>query len=109
MAGKSGPELEAEYELELARLRREIDAADRRIVELLNLRSGLSLSVGRLKKERGRAVNDPDREAALMEKLLRLNREMNGSLPESGLAEIYRAIISSSRSLQEKFMEGSGR
>ena len=82
---------------ELRRLRRRIDALDRRIVELLNTRTELGRDVGRAKHEAGwRSIRDAERER---EVLLRVSMANVGPLPQADLLAIYRRLIAASRAL----------
>lgn len=81
----------------LSAVRREIDAIDEDILELLNRRARVSRRVGRIKAGGSGQVFKPGREEKLLEKLGRMNQ---GPLPDEHLKAIYREIISSSRSLQ---------
>ncbi len=83
---------------ELRRIRRRIDALDRRIVALLNERSGLARDAGRAKAAAGRrTVRDPDRER---EVLLRVTMANEGPLPQADLLAIYRRLIAATRTLE---------
>src|SRR5215510_5223335 len=79
-------------------LRREIDALDTQIVELLSRRAGVSRRVGELKQGEGGAVYGPAREAELLDRLTRLK---TGVLQDEHLRAIYREILSASRALQQ--------
>jgi len=83
---------------ELRRLRRRIDALDRRIVGLLNERAELGRSVGQAKREAGwNAVRDAQRER---EVLLRVTMANTGPIPQSELLAIYRRLIAVTRTLE---------
>ena len=85
---------------ELRRLRRRIDALDRRIVRLLNERAGLAREVGREKANGGRrAVRDPERER---EVLLRVTMANEGPTPQADLLAIYRRLFSVARGLEAR-------
>lgn len=73
------------------RFREEITAADRELLETINRRIGLVRELHAYKLERGYPLGDPDREAALIDQLERLN---TGPLSSAGLREIYGAIVS---------------
>ena len=83
---------------ELVRLRRRIDALDRRIVGLLNERAELGREVGRAKKIAGRTVRDVERER---EVLLRVALANLGPLAQADLLAIYRRLIAATRALEE--------
>lgn len=83
---------------ELRRLRRRIDALDRRIVALLNERASLALAVGRAKQTAGwAAVRDAERERDVLERVAAANR---GPLSEDDLLAVYRRIIAATRALE---------
>jgi chorismate mutase/prephenate dehydratase len=85
---------------ELARLRREIDRLDRRIVQLLNQRAELAKAAGREKLRIGRhAVRDREREK---EVLVRVAMANDGPMPQADLLTIYRRLIASTRTLEAR-------
>ena len=85
---------------ELRRLRRRIDALDRRIVALLNERAELGRNVGRAKSAAGRrAVRDVERER---EVLLRVTMANVGPIPQADLLAIYRRLIAATRALEAR-------
>jgi len=85
---------------ELRRLRRRIDALDRRIVGLLNDRLELGRAVGREKTAAGRRpVRDAERER---EVLLRVTMANTGPMPQAELLAVYRRVIRITRSLEER-------
>lgn len=85
---------------ELRRLRRRIDALDRRIVGLLNERAELGRAVGREKVAAGRrAVRDAERER---EVLLRVTMANTGPMPQADLLAVYRRLIAVSRALESR-------
>lgn len=75
----------------LAELRKEIDRHDAQIVDLLKKRMRCVHEVGVIKQNEDACLFVPERESALMEKILRENA---GELPEKGLISIYRQIVS---------------
>lgn len=84
---------------ELRRLRRRIDALDRRIVGLLNERAALAREAGRAKTVGGRqrAIRDLERER---EVLLRVTMSNSGPLPQADLLVLYRRLMAASRALE---------
>jgi chorismate mutase / prephenate dehydratase len=97
VADGSGPNGETP---ELRRLRRRIDALDRRIVALLNERAELGRDVGREKASAGRrAVRDAERER---EVLLRVTMANAGPMPQADLLVIYRRLIAVTRALEAR-------
>ncbi len=85
---------------ELRRLRRRIDALDRRIVRLMNERAALGREVGRAKVLAGRrSVRDVERER---EVLLRVAMANEGPVPQADLLAIYRRLIAATRALERR-------
>ena len=94
--------------IDMRRLRRRIDALDRRIVELLNERARLGMAMGEAKEAAGRAVTDPERER---EVLLRVATRNEGPLLQADLIAVYRRVIAATRHLESAARVGraSGR
>jgi chorismate mutase/prephenate dehydratase len=85
---------------ELRRLRRRIDALDRRIVGLLNERAELGRAVGREKASAGRrAMRDAERER---EVLLRVTMANGGPISQADLLAIYRRLMASTRAIEAR-------
>ena len=83
---------------ELRRLRRRIDALDRRLVGLLNDRMELARAAGRAKAAGGRrAIRDAERER---EVLLRVTMANDGPLPQADLLALYRRLMTATRALE---------
>jgi chorismate mutase/prephenate dehydratase len=83
---------------EMARLRRRIDALDRKIVGLLNERAELGRDVGREKSAAGRrAIRDAERER---EVLLRVTMANTGPIPQADLLAIYRRLMAATRAIE---------
>ena len=89
---------EADDTAELRRLRKRIDALDRRIVKLLNDRAELARGVGRAKAAAGRrAIRDVEREREI---LLRVALANEGPMPQADLLALYRRLFSATRALE---------
>ncbi len=85
---------------ELRRLRRRIDALDRRIVALLNERAEIAREAGRAKQAAGRrAIRDADRER---EVLLRVTMANEGPLGQADLLAFYRRLFAATRALETR-------
>jgi len=82
----------------LKNLRDALQALDENIVRLLNKRAELSIEIGAYKRECSLEVYDPCRERELCSHLEAINE---GPLNASSLRQIYREILSVSRSLQK--------
>ncbi len=75
---------------ELERLRAEISAADRTLVETVNRRLDLVAELKRHKDASGIAFLDPDRERRLLADLVQAN---GGPLSEQGVGELVAAVL----------------
>ena len=85
---------------ELRRLRRRIDALDRRIVALLNERARIAREAGQAKADAGRtAVRDAEREREI---LLRVSMANEGPMPQADLIALYRRLFAATRALEAR-------
>lgn len=89
--------------MNLDELRHEIDCIDAQMVELLKKRASCVHEVGAIKRGSGAPTFVPERESALIEKLLRLNA---GVLPEKSILSIWRQIVSCSFHLEGNMRVG---
>jgi chorismate mutase/prephenate dehydratase len=98
-SGNGGPGPVARREpAELRRLRRRIDALDRRIVALLNARAELAVEAGRVKAPNGRGtIRDVERER---EVLLRVTIANDGPIRQADLLALYRRLMGATRALE---------
>ena len=85
---------------QLQTLRNKIDAFDKKIIELLNERANIALEIGKLKRKTVEApiFYRPEREAQVLRKAMQLNQ---GPLQDEDIANIFRAIMSAGRALQQ--------
>lgn len=90
-------------ELDLGRLREQIDAIDREIVEQLNARAKLAAEIGKIKEQSGQEVYAPSREMEVLQQLMQLNQ---GPLSDKGLHAIYREVISATLSMEKRITVG---
>src|SRR5437868_10162178 len=75
---------------ELERLREEIEAADRALLESLNRRLELVVRVNRHKEETGTPIIDAEREATLVRDLVDANP---GPLSEAAVQAFFAAVL----------------
>lgn len=83
----------------LSQYRKEIDNIDKKIVELLNKRAQSALQIGKIKGESSKEVYVPTREKQVLNNVIKNNR---GPLGNDDISNIYKEIISSCRSLEQK-------
>ncbi len=83
----------------LRELRDKIDDIDSALVKLLNERAVVSLEIGGKKHEEGLPVYNARRE---MEVINKVQEKNSGPLNEKNIESIFKIIIESCRTLQEK-------
>ena len=84
--------------MEIEDFRREIDALDSEIVELINRRAEIGLKIGELKRLQGQPIRAPGREA---EVLKRISSMVGGPLSADAVKRIFSRIIEETRVLEE--------
>jgi chorismate mutase/prephenate dehydratase len=82
----------------LDQVRKNIDQIDQQLIDLLSQRSELVHEVGVIKKAEGLQIYAPEREAALLKRLEKMNQ---GRLPEKSIRAIYREIMSAALALED--------
>ena len=78
--------------------RRKIDEVDSEILRLLNLRARYSIEIGHIKQQRHLPIHSPEREQAIVERLV---RENGGPLSHDGVRRVFERIIDESRKLEK--------
>jgi chorismate mutase/prephenate dehydratase len=82
---------------ELTPLRQRIDALDDELLRLLNERAQVVLEVGRVKQSKQAPLHVPEREAAIVKRLLASNP---GPFPAQAVVAVFKEIISASLNLE---------
>ena len=77
--------------------RHRIDTIDEQLVRLLNSRSACAVEIGRLKRRLGLPVYSPEREAWILERVMRDNP---GPLEPTAVRRVFERIIDESRRLE---------
>jgi chorismate mutase len=78
-------------------LRKRIDLLDESLVRLLNARAACALEIGRLKREMGIPIYQPDREKEVLSHVMTLN---NGPLDDQVIKRLFERIIDEARHLE---------
>ncbi|HEX5229966.1 MAG TPA: chorismate mutase [Bryobacteraceae bacterium] len=86
---------------QLADCRRQIDALDLKIVDLLNQRTEIVHQIGRVKRQFSLPVYEPKREDQVFENIAGHNA---GPLTSDALKRIFERIIDEMRTIQQKKM-----
>jgi len=79
-------------------IRKKIDSIDTQLLDLLAQRAECVHTVGEIKKKEGLQIYAPEREEALLRKLVEMS---DGKLPEVSIRAIYREIMSMALALED--------
>jgi chorismate mutase len=85
--------------MDISDWRQKIDELDRKLVELLNQRAQAAHEIGKMKRDTGMPIYEPDREQAVFDNVRRVNR---GPLPDHDLLNIYERIMDIMRQIQRE-------
>jgi chorismate mutase len=77
--------------------RRRIDGIDEQLIRLLNIRSACAVEIGRIKRALGVAIYSPERESAILERVM---RENPGPLEPTAVKRVFERIIDEARRLE---------
>jgi len=78
-------------------LRRRIDLLDASLVKLLNARAACALEIGRLKRDLGMPIYQPEREAEVLRNVQQVN---TGPLDQPAIKRLFERIIDEARHLE---------
>ena len=87
-------------ELSLQSLREEIDRLDEVIVRLLDRRARCAYAIGRIKREQGLPIYEPQREATVIARAKELNARLEGPLNDEAITRLYERIMDEARRIQ---------
>lgn len=88
--------------MDIADWRKKIDEIDRRLVELLNERARCVAEIGRIKRQNGLPIQEPNREQEVLRHVLEANQ---GPLEDAALRRVFERIVEEGRSLQRRLSE----
>jgi chorismate mutase len=83
-------------------LRRRIDVIDDQLMKLLNSRSACAVEIGRVKRQLGMAVYQPEREAWILE---RVEANNPGPLDPGAVRRVFERVIDEGRRLERLAQE----
>jgi chorismate mutase-like protein len=90
----------------LDELRQDIDRVDEVLVRLLNERARCACEIGKLKKDLGLEIYQPEREKQVIEHVR--NVACEGPLGPEAIARLFERIIDEARSLERRIVHGDG-
>ncbi|MFQ5603495.1 MAG: chorismate mutase [bacterium] len=80
--------------------RTKIDEIDLKLLKLLNERALYSIEIGKIKKQKDLPIYSPEREVAIIARMVRENK---GPLGNDGVRRLFERIIDESRKLEKDF------
>jgi len=83
--------------LDIDEIRQEIDRLDNELLRIFNERASLALAIGKIKKEKGIPVYDPEREKLIFDKVRAGNP---GPLEDGAIVRLFERVIDESRRLE---------
>ena len=86
----------------LEELRQRVDVIDAELVRLLNERAACALEIGRLKREAGLPMYQPQRESEVLQHVREVSAAVGGPLGAEAIARLFERIIDEARSLEIK-------
>jgi chorismate mutase-like protein len=85
--------------MDISDWRKKIDELDRKLVELLSQRAQAAHEIGKLKRNAGLAIYEPDREQTVFDNVRSMNQ---GPLPDRDLLRIYERVMDIMRQIQQE-------
>ncbi|HET7698916.1 MAG TPA: chorismate mutase [Vicinamibacterales bacterium] len=82
---------------EIDDLRKRIDLLDESLVRLLNARAACALEIGRVKREMGVPIYQPERESEVLRNVQAVN---HGPLDQEAIKRLFERIIDEARHLE---------
>lgn len=83
--------------------RGEIDKVDEELLQLFNRRARYAIEIGLLKRRAGLPIEVPEREAAIIARMVEDNE---GPLDGEAIQRLFEALISESRQAERAMLEG---
>ncbi len=80
--------------------RSRLDFIDEAIVRLLNERAACAIEIGRIKRQQGIEIYQPDRERYVVERARDLTAQMGGALGPAAIGRLFERIIDEARGLE---------
>ena len=84
---------------DIAGWRARIDDIDDRIAELLNERASCAIEIGSIKRDKGLAIHNPERERLILERIIRNGA---GPLAPDALRRLFGHIIEETRNRESQ-------
>jgi len=94
--------MKLETAMDISDWRRKIDEIDRSLVKLLNERARCAVEIGKIKRQNGLPIQEPNREQEVLQQAFRANE---GPLPDQAIQRVFERIVEEGRALQKRLFE----
>jgi len=88
--------------MDISDWRKKIDEIDRGLVHLLNERARCAVEIGRIKRQNGLPIQEPNREQEVFRQALAANQ---GPLPDEAIRRVLERIVEEGKALQRSVFE----
>ena len=92
--------------LTIEELRGRIDVIDDQLVRLLNVRVACAVEIGRLKKGKGVAIYQPEREKQVLAQVRQSATSLAGPLNADAVVRIFERVMDEARSAERRAADG---
>jgi len=89
--------------MEISDWRKKIDELDRELVQLLNARARCSVEIGKIKRQNGLPIQEPNREQEVLQHAFEANE---GPLSDLAIRRVFERIVEEGKALQKRLIEG---
>ena len=94
--------MKIETAMDIADWRKKIDEIDRGLVRLLNERARCSVEIGKIKRQNGLPIQEPNREQEVLQQAFDANQ---GPLADQAIQRILERIVEEGKALQKQLFE----
>ena len=88
--------------MDISDWRKKIDEIDRSLVKLLNERARCAVEIGKIKRQNGLPIQEPNREQEVLRQALEANQ---GPLASEAIQRIFERIVAEGRALQQRLFQ----
>ena len=90
--------------MDISDWRKKIDEIDRSLVKLLNERARCAVEIGKIKRQNGLPIQEPNREQEVLRQAFRANE---GPLTDPAIQRVFERIVEEGRALQKRLFEAA--
>ena len=102
--------MKLETAMDISDWRKKIDEIDRSLVKLLNERARCAVEIGKIKRQNGLPIQEPNREQEVLRQAFQANQ---GPLTDQAIQSVFERILEEGRALQRRLFaaaeQGTGK